>query len=284
MSIAAFYRIISGELYTSWYYHELAAPFQHGAIYFSWYYSAALIYLVFKKQEPIIETIRPALIIFFLLILFLLASKLFIISTLPFILWKIVKQNRFKRRALISIAAVIIIVVAASSPFLLRMSELKNTDFEVLKQESFAYDTPFNGLTFRLLQWRFAKEILNQESAWLTGTGINSSQTVLNEHYAKSGVYTGNPDLEDKGYLEYKFHNQYLETLVSTGIPGLVILLLIILNIFFNRRYKLLFPLPVLIITTLFFFTESVLERQAGIMFFCITVLTLTNNKVTEWK
>jgi O-antigen ligase len=156
------------------------------------------------------------------------------------------------------------------------MSELKNTKLTILKQDSFAYNTPFNGLTFRLLQWRFATEILNENEAWFTGIGLNSSQAVLDAHYQKKGIYTGNPDLGDSGYLGYNFHNQYLETLVGTGVPGLLILLLIIFFIFFRLRSKLLFPLHVYLITTLFFFTESVLERQAGILFFCLIVFVFS--------
>ena len=76
-----------------------------------------------------------------------------------------------------------------------------------------------------MILWRFAGEIMRDENAWLTGTGIGSRQEILNSYYIKYGVYTGNPDLGDKGYLGYNFHNQYLEVMVGTGIPGLILLL-----------------------------------------------------------
>jgi len=58
--------------------------------------------------------------------------------------------------------------------------------------------------------------------------------------------------------------------LVGTGIPGLIILLLIIIFIFFTDKNELFFPTAVYLIIILFFITESVLERQAGIVFFCL--------------
>jgi len=277
----AVHGLAGGEDFTLWTYHGIASPFKLGAIYASWYFSTALIYLVYRKQEPFIEKRKPVLLITFLFTLLLLASKLFIILTVPLLLWKLIKVNIHNKSKLAVIVAVLIIVIIASAPFLLRMTELKNSKFEVLKQDSFSYDTPFNGLTFRLLQWRLAVEILDNENAWFTGVGINSSQHILDQHYRLKGIYTGNPELGDTGYLGYNYHNQYLETLVGTGIPGLIILLLIIFYIFFNLRSKLLFPLHVYLITTLFFFTESVLERQAGILFFCLIIFTVSE-KSTE--
>jgi len=93
---------------------------------------------------------------------------------------------------------------------------------------------------------------------------------VLNDYYTTYGIYTGNPDLGDTGYLGYNFHNQYLEVLVGTGIPGLLILLAILAGIFRAREKLLLFPFSVYILTFIFFMTESVLERQAGIVFFTL--------------
>ena len=118
---------------------------------------------------------------------------------------------------------------------------------------------------------------MDDENAWLTGTGLGSRQQVLNSYYLRYGIYTGNPDLGDGGYLGYNFHNQYLEVMVGTGIPGLILLLFIIALKFLMQRGKLFFPSMVYIVLLIFFITESVLERQAGIVFFCL-VWTLQEN------
>ena len=277
MILFAGWRTLKGEGTFPWTYHELASPFSKGAIYFSWFYASAVIYLLFRPHPFITKKISIALLIFFLLVLLLLASKLFILFTLPVALYKWFSDlPAIKSRKLYKVV-IIVLAVTALYPFVNRMAELSNTRLDVLRQKSFAYDTPLNGLTFRLLQYRFALEILNQENGYWTGVGINSKQKLLDEHYENLGIYTGNPQLGDKGYLGYNFHNQYLETLVGTGIPGLILLLLIILDIFLFRKGKLLFPLYVYFITVFFFFTESVLDRQAGIVFFCLIVFTFSD-------
>lgn len=280
----ATYRSIGDASFFPLSYHEFASPFSLGAIYASWYFSTALLYLVFRDQDRLIEKAKPFLLILFLSTLFLLASKLFIILTVPVIFWQLIRKKKAQKKQMITLAAVFVIAIIVSTPFNLRLSELKNTNLNILKQESFTYDTPFNGLTFRLLQWRFATEVLKKKNAWLTGVGINSNQRFLDDHYKEKGVYTGNPDLGDTGYLGYNYHNQYLETFVATGLPGLIVLMLIILYIFFSKNGKLLFPLYVYLIVVLFFLTESVLERQAGIIFFCLIVFTISEKPDKYWK
>ncbi|MEJ2596390.1 MAG: hypothetical protein P8100_14975 [bacterium] len=277
MILIAGWRTIHGEGTFPWTYHELASPFTKGAIYFSWFYASAVIYLLFRPHPFLTKKISILLLIFFLVLLLLLASKLFILLTLPVALYKWFSDLPAIKNLKLYKVLVIVLAATALYPFMSRMTELSNTRLEVLRLKTFAYDTPLNGLTFRLLQYRFAVEILNQENGYLTGVGINSKQRLLDEHYDNLGIYTGNPELGDTGYLGYNFHNQYLETLVGTGIPGLIFLLLIILDIFLYRKGKLLFPLYVYFITVFFFFTESVLDRQAGIVFFCLIVFTFSD-------
>jgi len=258
-------------------YHKFTKPYALGAIYYSWYLSIAIIYLIYRKQEPLIQNYRLALLAFFIILLSLSASKLFISLTLPLVFWKFFTGWLPAKNRRIIAAALFVIIIVGLLPFYNRMGELRNTNLDIVKQREFSYDTPFNGITIRLVQWRFAFEILNNEDVWITGVGIGSKQDLLNNHYKKHGVYTGNPDLGDNGYLDYNFHNQYLEILVGSGIPGLLILLIIICFTFFRNRKKLIFPLAVYLVMLLFFTTESVLERQNGIVVFCLILCTFTN-------
>jgi O-antigen ligase len=267
---------------TSFVYHDFAEPLKIGAIYLSWYYSAAIILLVFSGTEFLQLRIRNFLLLFFILVLLLLASKLFILLTIPVTIWGLLKSRVKSSRYNLVYIALAVILLLLSGPFISRMLELKNTDLKVLKQEEFAWDTPLNGLTFRLLQWRFAAEIINQDNVWITGKGINSAQERLDQLYLEKGIYTGNPELGDSGYLGYNFHNQFLETFVSTGLPGLLLLLLIIWDIFSREHRKLFFPFAVYVVSILLFFTESALERQSGIVFFCLLVLTFAEDRSIE--
>lgn len=265
-------------------YHEFTKPYYLGAIYYSWYVSSAIYYLAYRRTEAFIERLRPALGIFFLVLLLLCASKLFIALTIPAILWAVIKTYAIanSRNRFVVPIILLLVVIVGSIPFLGRIAELKNTDFSVVRQAEYQYDTPFNGLTFRMVLWRFAGEIMHDENAWLTGVGIGSRQETLNSYYKDYGIYTGNPELGDKGYLDYNFHNQYLEVLIGTGIPGLLLLLLIIFTIFIVEKRQLLFPLAVYLIVIGFFMTESILERQAGIVFFSLIWTLRVNVPASE--
>jgi len=272
MLLLALMSMIAGQPAGSFTYHEFTGPYSLGAIYYSLYLSVAIYYLAFHKPERIIEKFRIPFGIFFLVLLLFCASKLFIVLTLPAIIWmmfRVIPEQKGLKRIILP-AIVLITLIAGSIPFYNRISELKNTDLDVVSLDSYRYDTPLNGLTFRMILWRFAGEIMQDENAWLTGTGIGSRQDVLNSYYIKYGIYTGNPDLGDTGYLGYNFHNQYMEVLVGTGIPGLMILLAIVAAIFFKGRHQLFFPLMVYLIIVLFLITESMLERQTGIVLFCL--------------
>ena len=143
--------------------------------------------------------------------------------------------------------------------------------------EKYDYNTAVNGLTLRLIQWRFGIDILNETDAWATGTGPGRSQALLDEKYIEYGLYTGNADLGDSGYLGYNFHDQYIETMVNTGIPGVIILFGMMFLILLRRAEMYIFPLPAFIVTAIFFITESALERQAGIVIFTLMLSSLKN-------
>ena len=264
-----------------WMYHEFTEPNTLGAVYYSWYISIAMISLVYTKQDAIVQKLKYYLLVFFAILLLLCASKLFVMITIPIVLIRIFLQ--FKRKEKIAALGVLIIIaILGASPVIKRFKELKNTDWDVITLDQYKYDTPLNGITLRLVQWRLAYKILEDQNAWLFGTGAGSRQDILDAYYEKYNLYTGNPELDDRGYLGYNFHNQFVETAVGTGLAGLVILLLIFIYVFFCIRIQLILPIFVYIVTTIFFFTESVLERQAGITMFCLLVCTFKTDVVLK--
>jgi O-antigen ligase len=265
-----------------WFYHGFTDSSYLGAIYYSWYLSAALIYLAYRQRDEVLEMHKKKLMLILLALLLLSSSKLFIVLTIVALLPLLIRSLSTNKGRTVKVWLYVIFLVLLSIPFFLRLEELRNTDFNVVNKDEYRYDTPFNGITIRLVQWRFGIEILDEDNAWIMGTGIAGSQERLNAKYVEYGVYTGNPDLGDQGYLDYNFHNQYIETLVGTGCVGLSLLLLILISIFVRARSRLLFPLPVYLITGLFFMTESVLERQAGIVFFVLIACTLLEQNNTK--
>jgi O-antigen ligase len=173
----------------------------------------------------------------------------------------------------------LLLVISGARPFLHRMDEIRHFNTAIVFQDKYEYDSPLDGISLRLIQWRFGLEIISEQNAWISGVGITESQKLLNTKYLEYNLYTGNEELGDTGYIDYNFHNQYVETLLSTGITGLLMLILIIIATFTFYRKSLVFPALSILITVLFFFTESVLERQAGILVFSMMITFAPKNK-----
>lgn len=268
MLVAAAVRFIHSGTLSEFTYHRLAMPFHTGAVYFSCY----LLFALFTAGEaPFSTRIRTAIILFLLLLLLLSASKLFIGLGLPLLAIHY-GRNAFRLRGQqkLTLAAGLLILTLFSIPFLQRAKRIMHPDFSLVGRENLRGIPEPDGLTLRLVFWRFGMEILREQDGWLTGTGMLRSQQLLDKKITDDGLYTGVPGTSDTGYLGYNFHDQYLETLVRNGVPGLLLLLAILL-IFAIQPQRRLFA-PKLFIGALagFFLTESVLQRQAGLVFFCL--------------
>jgi O-antigen ligase len=93
-------------------------------------------------------------------------------------------------------------------------------------------------------------------------------------------MYVGEPARGDQGYLGYNTHNQFLETLLKTGVGGLVVLLFLcfsLIKMAWQKKKKELSFIIALLLAWLF--TESVLERQYGILIITFFPLFLSLDK-----
>lgn len=256
----------------NWTYHAFTAPYEIGAIYYSWYLSIAIAYLIFSEKDVFLSKYYPVIMLLLLSLLLLSSSKLFIIISVPLIIWSLLGGIKVLKNRILVLIVMSLILMVGAIPFLQRMEEVSTFDPEVITQDQYAYDTPLNGVTLRLIQWRFGFEILNENRAWFSGVGQVNTQDLLNDKYRQYGLYTGYENSDDSGFLDYNYHNQFMETLLASGLVGLLILLMLLLSAIIYYRKLLIFPLAVILFTTLFFFTESVLERQAGILIFCLII------------
>ena len=256
-------------------YHRFASPFHTGAVYFSYYLLFALFQLGNRDLTVGSVKLKAGLGVYFVLLLLLCASKLLVALGLPLLAWQyrgwLQKTWQSSRLVVILVA---VIALAASIPFIQRVQRVWSADISVLSAVEFGQRQEPDGLTLRLLLWRFGVNILNEHKAWMTGAGPVATQTLLDEKITRFGMYTGSGKEGDTGYLGYNFHNQFAETLVRTGIPGLVLLLAILAIFAWQPSGRMFAPRSFLWITAGFFMTESVLERQAGIVFTCLVLFS----------
>jgi len=113
-----------------------------------------------------------------------------------------------------------------------------------------------NVLTFRLAKWSTYIDII-KEHFWF-GTTEGDIKTVRQNAYIGRGY-------DNLAKLNYNAHNQFLEVGATYGITGLIIFLLFLFQPLFARNYHPLF-LGFLLITIISFTTETVLNRQQGIL------------------
>jgi O-antigen ligase len=280
------------------FYHELVSNLGHHAVQFSIFVFAGLIYLLnLATRHWYIENkmIHFLLTGYFIVGIFLLASKLVIIFTLCYLAYYLYTLLKKKTIARSAIAIALIAGMVSSSALLLtqnpvsrRFQDMLHGNMAVVQQPTFGPGYYFNGVQFRLLQWRFVKEILQEHKAWLFGVTPAAAQPLLNQKYQATHMYTGVPGSNNHGYLGYNTHNQFLEALLQTGIVGLVCFLvicfeMIIMAITWQGDYtnRLLRTLVVLLFA--YSFCDSVFETQYGLILFLFMPLLFQRGQAGKY-
>jgi O-antigen ligase len=268
------------------FYHDLLIPISHHAVYFSAFLLIAIAFLATEYQNIRWLSYRrwlvPVWIGYLLVFIVLLSSKLMLgitIMLLLFVLMKSFRSNFPKRQLFL----VMIILGSLAATILLtdntvkkRFTNLFEGNIELLKSEKFNPGNSFTGFEFRLLLWRFTYEIMAENNAWILGVGTYGSQDYLVRKYHSMNMYAGDESKGDHGYLAYNCHNQFLQTSLQSGLVGLAVLLFwcfAFCYATFKSRNKIQIILAITIMC--FFLTESVLERQYGMILTCFFPLIL---------
>lgn len=280
--LMAFLRFNTTHQITEFYYHNLSSPLSTSAIYLSLLYLIIFLFNLFfilRIKEKANAFNYFILIILFIYIL-LLSSKMIIILLVLitcFIVYKSYKPRLNKRKVLLIgllLTSTFFVFMILSKNISNRFNEILNIEKvkEVYVKNEFGDTYLWNGLNLRLLQLRAFYDIeKNDNFNSLIGVGLSNSQTLLNERYRYYKLYSGEKWGKNVGYLSYNFHNQYAQTLIELGIIGFLFLLYIFYCLIINAKTNNNFLLySVIIILILIMFTESVLARQKGVVFFVL--------------
>jgi O-antigen ligase len=222
---------------------------------------------------------RVFLVLFFLAMVILLNSKLDLVIVLLLLIHALLRRYSFKQHkaivigAGIGLLALVIVLAATDNPTSRRFRDM-NGSVALIGQRDFDPGIYFNPLQLRLLEWRFASEIMQEQHAWFLGVTPGDSQDLLDQKYIQTHMYIGDttqgPHRHVRGFIGYNFHNQYLETTVRSGLLGLASLLGIFFLLFAAaRRHGTREAWFVIGILFLFFIPQAPLTLQHGVFLFC---------------
>ncbi len=146
------------------FYHALTEVIGINAVFFSGYVIIALLFLLSPKGKG---RFRTVLLVFFTVMMILLASKLLLVlqAILFLVYLKGWSRMHSKTRQFVGLAALVIVGTGAlavtPNPVGDRYQEILHDDLWYVGKHNVPPHAVFNGVSLRLLIWQFADEILN---------------------------------------------------------------------------------------------------------------------------
>ena len=132
-----------------------------------------------------------------------------------------------------------------------------------------------DGLDFRKEHWLSVLETIKYNGL-LFGGGTGNDRNFLFNQYKDRKLTSA--------YIEeYNAHNQYLEIILDYGLFGFACFTFLLLYIYYYQlKYKDVLTLLILNTFVIFFMTESLLNRQSGIMLFAILTTLIMNKTINN--
>lgn len=262
----AFFEYLQTDNIKAFYYNELS-EFHHPS-YLAMYLTFAIAILLnwilnSEKANPAKRNAVYLLILAFQLMIILLSSKAGILGTALIyfltIIYTIITKNLIPRiKILIPIILLISFVITLFlNPYAL--SRLYSAE-KSIEQENIDETEKVDGTVARVIVWQNALEVIKENPIFGVGTG--DTKQALMKKYKEKNISTA---LEN----ELNAHNEYLQTYMSVGILGFLVLVLslFIPGWFAFRRNKMVYFL-FLVLVAFHFLVESMLAKQAGIVFY----------------
>lgn len=272
---------------TNYFYYSDFTYFLHPS-YFAMYLTMAILIVMvdttnvvslpFKEVSErggmFIPFIKIGTVLFILIGVFLASSKMGVISAvllLP-ITFGFVLFNKGYKKMIVAFLAIIITVMGLSYKlFPMPYARVKQA-FSVSTSTQQIDKTSAESTAVRILIWKEAIAIIKQYP--LFGVTPGSTNDVLFDAYKKEGL---------TGALSKKLnaHNQFLQTFIGTGIIGFVLLLSLTFGLAIwaiIKRHYLALLFSILIILN--FLVESMLQSQAGFIFFLFFSCLLLNSSL----
>ncbi len=198
----------------------------------------------------------------FLVCIFLASSKMGVIAAftiLPVTLFVLLINRGYKKLMIIILIGLIaitgLVYKLVPSPF----QRLQTAITVTTSTESIDLSAT-ESTAVRILIWKQAVDIIKQN--FVLGKSPGDANDALYQAYQKNGL---------TGAIKKKLnaHNQFLQTFIGTGIVGFILLFLMTVGAIIVGLYKRNYALVVFsFLITINFLVESMLQAQAGFIFF----------------
>ena len=255
--------VISGNPLT--FYYARLSPLIHPS-YLAMYAGFAFTIVLSFILEGVIKGVRRFLAYFLLSILVIfivmLSSKAGVISIIMLVVLFAIYMTLMRKKVFSGLltGGLFIAVFLIFFQLLPKSAERFRQSRDTLENSDTVEGEQFSSTRDRILIWWHSFEITNEH--FLIGVGTGDVKDFLLSKYEEKGM-------EHARELSLNAHNQYLQTMIALGIIGLIILLLNFilpaLESIDHRDYLYFF---FLILVAFNFLFESMLETQAGVVFY----------------
>lgn len=262
--IRSFYNFLESSSFDEFFYGKLS--WYHHASYIAMFLVFAIGILFYKfytahqKPNKKYQVIYVFLIIYFSFFVLLLSSKAGILSLLIIFLGHIAYLIfRKKHVGSLSMLLIYVLTLWASSTYLtVTSSRLSNAQQAINKKTPDKSST--ESTTERLLIYKSALSVIKENVLFGVGTG-DTNDALLKVY--KTNQYSG--ALES----QLNAHNQYLQTFIAVGIFGfLALLALLFIPFYMAIKHRNFLYVLLLFLVTFNLLFESMIERQAGVVFY----------------
>ena len=275
---------ISGENSYLNFYESNISPTLHIG-YFSMYMNFAIIILIHKlyfnskSLFSLVNLGRIFLLLLFAVAIFLSTSRNGFLALIAVLLLIVVYSIVSRRKWMFGTLLVLISWIALSS--FLKDYKNSTSDFHGFKQVAVAVEkkevrkAEWESSAVRLLVWQTAVEIIKENPLLGTGTG-DIKDELVKRYKEKEYVYAYK--------RKYNAHNQFLQTAAALGIPTAILLLIMIISpLFYGWKRWHFLGLFLATIVGIACLTESVLEVQAGVIFYTFFASLFAQNMRSDY-
>ena len=245
-------------------------PIHYYALYICFSFFILLIYLIrqFKTMRKGKRLLFAFHLIFLAVVIVLISARAQILAFActfsVFILFYFHKKGRLLRGSivlggfLLLFVATILLVPSSKRRVRETMDELISIEKKINNKQT----------NHRVFLWKYGLGVV-KENFWIgSGTGSANDLLGLKLKTCKAKFWNGRRTYT-LGEKTYNYHNEYLQHAATHGIVGFLLLMgLFILPLFVPAWRGNPLLLAFLSLTFISFFTESMLERQAGVFFF----------------